>query len=94
MMLDMLYEQYAKKPVGICGVSAGALGGVRAVEQLRLVCIELHMVPIREAIYFSVVQNLFDNNGSIKDQSYHKRVKNFFDELIRYAKALKEAREK
>ena len=94
MMLDMLYQQYAKKPVGICGVSIGPLGGGMAVEQLRLVSIEFHMVPIREAVYFPTVQNLFDENGEIKEKaSYHERVKPFLDELVWYAKALKAARE-
>lgn len=94
MMLDMIYEEYARKPVGICGVSAGSFGGVRTVEQLRLVFIEFQMVPIREAIYFSNVHNLFDKNERIKDKSYYKRVKAFLDELIWYAQALKIAREK
>jgi NAD(P)H-dependent FMN reductase len=93
MMLDMLYEEYAQKPVGFCGVSAGALGGVRAVEQLRLVCIEFRMVPIREAVYFRLVQELFDQKGVIKDDSYRDRVRKFLDELTWYAKALKVARE-
>lgn len=94
MMLDMLYREYFKKPIGICGVSMGGLGGVRMVEQLRLVSIELHMVPIREAVYFSNVQQLFGEDGNIKDQSYAPRLKTFMDELFWYAKALKEAREK
>jgi len=64
------------------------------VEQLRLVAIEFHMVPIREALYFSMIKNLFDENGSIKDDSYHKRAKKFLDELIWYADALKAARSK
>jgi len=90
MMLDMLYEEYTAKPVGFCGVSAGGLGGARAVEQLRQVAIELHMIPIREALYFSGVQNLFDEEGQIKDDSYSKRVEVFLNELIWYAKKLEE----
>jgi len=93
MMLDMLYEEYFQKPVGFCGVSIGAVGGARAVEQLRLVCIELHMVPIREAVYFPTIQKLFDEKGAIKDESFHGRVGKFLDELVWYAKALKPARE-
>jgi len=89
MMLDMLYKQYAKKPVGICGVSAGGLGGARMVQQLRQICIAFNMIPIREAIYFSNVYDLFDEKGVIKDQSYYKRVKKFLDELIWFAKTLK-----
>jgi NAD(P)H-dependent FMN reductase len=93
LMLDMFYQEYFKKPVGFCGVSAGSLGGARVVEQLRLVSIELHMVPIREVMYFPVVQNLFDDSGGIKDNVYYDRVKNFLDELVWYAKVLKTARE-
>jgi NAD(P)H-dependent FMN reductase len=89
MMLDLLYKEYAQKPVGFCGVSIGGLGGARMVEQLRQVVIELHMVPIREAIYFSIVQNLFDESGKIKDESYHNRVQAFLSELTMYSKKLK-----
>lgn len=94
MMLDMLYQQYFNKPVGMCGVSAGPVGGARAVEQLRQVCVELHMVPIREALYFPFVQNLFDAGGKIKDNTYYDRVKKFLGELLWYAKALKVERKK
>ncbi len=93
MMLDLLYAQYAKKPVGFCGVSAGGLGGARCVEQLRQVIVELHMVSIREALYFPVVQDLFDDKGKIKNPaSYQKRVKTFLDELSQYAAALGSSR--
>ena len=94
LMLDMLYKEYAKKPVGICGVSKGLLGGSRAVEQLRQVAIEFHMTPIREALYFASIQDLFDENRNIKDASYAKKISIFMQELLWYAKALKEAREK
>jgi len=93
MMLDMLYGEYDRKPVGLCGVSMGGLGGARCVEQLRLVIAELHMVSIREALYFSGVRQLFDDKGTIKDNAYYARVKTFLDELIWYAQALKKAKE-
>lgn len=93
MMLDLLYQQYARKPAGICGVSSGGLGGCRVVEQIRLISIEFRMVPIREALYFSTVQDLFDDGGHIMDESYHDRASVFFSELSWYARALKAARE-
>ena len=93
IVLDMLYGEYERKPVGICGVSVGGLGGARVVEQLRIVAVEFHMVPIREAMYFSSVRELFGEKGAIKDESYRRRAKAFFDELVWYAKALKAARE-
>ena len=93
MMIDMLYKEYNRKPVGICGVSAGVLGGARVVDKLRLVAIELQMVPIREAVYFPKIQELFDENNNIIDESYKEKVKAFLNELVWYAKALKVARE-
>jgi NAD(P)H-dependent FMN reductase len=89
MMLDLLYKEYAHKPVGFCGVSAGGLGGSRAVEQLRQVAIQFRMVPICEAMYFSMIQSLFDEAGKIKDASYHDRVQTFLNELTSYAQKLK-----
>ncbi len=92
LMLDMLYQEYFNKPVGMCGVSIGPLGGGRAIEQLKQVAVEFHMVPIREALYFPYVQNLFDENGGIKDNTYADRVKNFLAELEWYAGVLKKER--
>ncbi len=81
IMLDMLYAEYAGKPVGICGVSVGPYGGVRAVEQLRQVAIELSMIPIREAIYFGNAGTLFDEAGNIVDTTYHGRIQKFLSTL-------------
>jgi NAD(P)H-dependent FMN reductase len=88
MMLDMAYKEYNKKPVAICGVSNGGMGGVRMTEQLRLVAIELQMVPISKAVYFSNVKTLFDEQGNITDESYYERLKKVFEELLWYTKAL------
>lgn len=92
LMLDQLYEEFNHKPMGICGVSAGPLGGARMLEQLRLVAVELQMVPARNAVYFSTVQNLFDEKGAMQDLSYVQKLATMFDEVVWYAKALKNAR--
>jgi len=81
MMLDMLYKQFYNKPLGICGVSAGGMGGSRMVEQLRQISIAFHMLPINNAVYFSNVQDLFKDDGAIKDEAYNRRVQRFFNDL-------------
>jgi NAD(P)H-dependent FMN reductase len=82
MMLDLLYQEYFGKPLGVCGVSSGPLGGARVVEQLRLVAVELRMQNMREALYFSSVQDQFDDSGAIKDkEAWGRRTKKFFEEL-------------
>ena len=93
MMLDQLYKEYNRKPAAICG-AGGGLGGARMVEVLRVALIELQMAPIRSAVYFSNIKNLFDESGAIRDESYRGKVRKLFEELEWYARALKEAREK
>lgn len=39
-------REKARKPVGICGVSSGAWGGTRMVEQFRRVCLAFHLGPL------------------------------------------------
>ena len=94
LLLDELYVEYNRKPVGICGVSNGAFGGARMVQSLRPVLIGLEMVPIKNALYFLNSKTLFDSEGRITDPSFVNRAKIFFDQIIWYAEALKVAREK
>ncbi len=87
MMLDMLYEEYARKPVGICCVSAGPFGGARMMQHLKALLVALRMVPAGE-LYFPSVYGLFDENGKINDKTYEERAMKFFDELMLYANML------
>lgn len=92
LLIDMAYKEYQHKPVAICGVSAGGLGGARVVENLIPVMIELQMVPIRNVVYFSNIKELFKESGEITDETYKERVTTMLDNLMWYAKALKAAR--
>lgn len=47
--LDYAYTQFNRKPAAFVGY--GGVGGARAVEQLRLVLIELQMAPLRAAVH-------------------------------------------
>ena len=47
--LDHAYAEFNRKPVAFVGY--GGVGGARAVEQLRLVCIELQMAPTKSAVH-------------------------------------------
>ncbi len=93
LLLDELYHEYARKPVGICGVSNGILGGARMAQSLRLVMIALEMVPIKNTLYFLNSKTLFDNEGRMIDSSFVNKAKIFFDQIVWYAEALKLARE-
>jgi NAD(P)H-dependent FMN reductase len=90
--LDMNLDEYIHKAVGICGVSAGAFGGVRAIEALLPVMRELGLVTIFWDVNFGNVQNLFDEQGNLLDQSYVRRLDKFLNELIWMARVLRYGR--
>ena len=47
--LDHAFPEFNRKPVAFAGY--GNVGGARAIEQLRLVTIELEMAPLRHAVH-------------------------------------------
>ncbi|MDO5647930.1 NADPH-dependent FMN reductase [Paracoccus sp. (in: a-proteobacteria)] len=47
--LDQAYKEWNRKPMA--ALAYGSMGGARALEQLRLMAIELQMVPLRNAVH-------------------------------------------
>ena len=89
--LDHLYHEWNNKPVAFVSYG-GAAGGSRAVQQLRLVVVELQMAPIRAGITLPFARRLFDERGEIQDESYDARADALLDQLVWWARALKAAR--
>ena len=52
--LDYAYWQLNRKPIGFVGY--GGVGGARAIEHLRLVSIELQMIPVRPAVHIAMAE--------------------------------------
>jgi NAD(P)H-dependent FMN reductase len=92
--LDWVYQEWNNKPVAF--VSYGSVGGARAVEQLRLIAIELQMAPMSAAVhipgadYFSMMfgktttEELFGKMQKAAD--------GMIEQLLWWAQALKNAR--
>jgi NAD(P)H-dependent FMN reductase len=91
--LDYLHGEIRRKPAVVCGLSGGAIGGARAVEQLKSVLIELHVVPIRESVYFTDARTLFDPEGLLLRPEFVDRIDYVISDLVWYAEALRWARE-
>ena len=92
-VLDSNLKEYIHKAVGVCGVSAGGLGGTRVIENLLPVLRELGLVTIFWDGNFSGVQRLFDGEGKILDDTYVRRIDKFLGELIWMSKVLRHGRE-
>jgi NAD(P)H-dependent FMN reductase len=68
-------------------------GGLRAVEQLRLVFAELHATTLREAVSFHSAWTLFDEDGQPHDPSgCTVAAKRMLDDLAWWGAALRTAR--
>jgi NAD(P)H-dependent FMN reductase len=91
-LIDWHYTEWRAKPVGF--VSYGGMsGGLRAVEQLRLVFAEMHAVGIRDTVSFHNARNHFDGEGNHKDPSgCDVAAKVLLDQLAWWGKALRDAR--
>jgi NAD(P)H-dependent FMN reductase len=90
--IDLLHAPWQRKPVGF--VSYGGMsGGLRAVEQLRLVFAELHATTLREAVSFHSAWTLFDEDGQPHDPSgCTVAAKRMLDDLAWWGAALRTAR--
>ncbi|MGC5009995.1 NADPH-dependent FMN reductase [Streptosporangium sp. DT93] len=91
-VIDWHDRQWRAKPVGF--VSYGGLsGGLRAVEQLRLVFAELHAVTVRDTVSFHGVWSRFDDAGVPNDpQGCEGAAKVLLDQLTWWARTLLEGR--
>lgn len=92
-VLDSCLPEYIHKAAGIVAVSAGAFGGARVVETSLAVLRELGLVTIFWDVNISAVGNVFDEEGSLRDDAVVRRTDKFLRELIWMAKTLRYGRE-
>lgn len=91
--IDWLKSEWQAKVVAF--VSYGGIsGGLRAVEQLRLVFAELHAVTIRDTVSLHDVHSLFDEDGRLKDPAGpDEAATTMLNHLSWWAHALRAARD-
>ncbi len=93
-LIDSAKAEWLAKPVGFVSYG-GVSGGLRAVEQLRLVFAELHAVTIRDGVSFPMAWERFDSAGETVDPEGPARALTLMvDQLLWWAIALDEARAK
>lgn len=89
--LDYLYHEWGYKPVGFVSYG-GHAGGSRAVEQLKQVALELHMVPVRDNVTISMVFTGLNEDGTPKDASYEKTLNKQIEQIVMLGNALRQVR--
>ena len=71
-LIDSYGEEWHAKPVAFISYG-GISGGLRAVEQLRLVFAELHAVTIRDSVSFAGAWEQFDSSGALRNPDRFER---------------------
>lgn len=88
--LDFLYAEWNNKVVGFVGY--GSAGGVRSVEQLRLICAELQMATVRNQVALNLM-NDFENFTKFKPQGFQEhKLDGLLDQLIMWGSAFQDIR--
>jgi NAD(P)H-dependent FMN reductase len=91
--LDAIYAPWNHKPVTFVSYG-GFAAGARAAEQLRLVAVELRMVPVRDEVNLKLPGLAADEQGRPADPLYAKKAKAALDDLLWWARVLKDGRER
>ncbi len=90
--IDFLFAEWNNKAAGFVGY--GSAGGVRAVEQLRLVMAEVQVATVRNQVMLSLHDD-FENYSVFKPRGHHeKTLGQVFDQVIAWGEAMKALREK
>ena len=91
--LDYAYPEWNRKPAAYVGY--GSVGAARSIEQLRLICVELQMAPMRNGVHIQGgdFMDVWQKGKDIRELSYlAQNSKAMLDELQWWAKALMAAR--
>jgi NAD(P)H-dependent FMN reductase len=92
--LDYAYNEWNRKPIGFVGY--GGVGGARAVEQLRLISVELQMAPVRTGVHIAWADYMQVATGDKKLSDFdhlNQSADDLLAQLAGWAKALKTARD-
>ncbi|MCX3059376.1 NADPH-dependent FMN reductase [Streptomyces beihaiensis] len=89
--IDWHNQQWHGKPIAF--VSYGGLsGGLRAVEQLRVVMAELNAMTIRNTVSFHNAYAAFGPDGRVDDPAVEGAAKAMLDQLAWWGHALRDAK--
>jgi NAD(P)H-dependent FMN reductase len=81
--IDLLYEEWRRKPIAISTVSNGSFGGTQVITSLQFTFFKIRAWVVPAMCPMPKAQELFDEAGNPADkQSLEKRVAPFVEELL------------
>jgi NAD(P)H-dependent FMN reductase len=89
--IDWLWPAWSHKPAAFV-TYGGWAGGARAAEQLTLVVTELRMVPVRDQVNLTLINQPLDERGQPTSEMLVKKAEVMLDELLWLTGVMREAR--
>jgi NAD(P)H-dependent FMN reductase len=92
--IDSVFVSFAfrNKPLAMVGYSGGVGGGIRAIEHLVQVAVEVEAAPLRSTVVLPFVDGQFDDDGQPTDPATEVSMQILLDDLAWWAAALGNAR--
>jgi NAD(P)H-dependent FMN reductase len=86
--IDLLYNEWHHKPIGLASVSNGNFGGVNALALVQNVFLKVRAVPVFPPFPVPNVQDNFDEEGNaVNKEITDKRAAGLLKELLWFAEA-------
>jgi NAD(P)H-dependent FMN reductase len=87
--IDYLKEgEFAQKAIGIAGVSAGMMGGMRAGLAMQQLALAISGFPAPQMLLVGQVTQRFDEVGNLTDPSFEKNIQAFLKQFTWLAEAV------
>lgn len=87
--IDLLYNEWYHKPVGLASVSSGGFAGVNALSLIQTVFLKIRAVPVFPPFPVPVVQDSFDDRGNAiaNKEVFDKKAATLLKELLWFSEA-------
>jgi len=92
--IDSVFVSFAfrNKPIAAVGYSSGVGGGIRAIEHLVQIAVEVEAVPLRSTVILPFVDKAFTEDGQPTDPATEVSMQIALDDLAWWGSALHTAR--
>ena len=89
-VVDLLYDEWYRKPIAIATASSGPFGGSQVITSLQFSLWKIRACMVPAMFPVPIVQNAFDEAGNATDKAAtNKRADVFIKELLWYMEATK-----
>lgn len=78
--IDWVAQGWYHKPIGFISYG-GISGGIRAVQQLKQVVLEVRMHPVHDNVYIPFVSQAFDESGNPTSDNLNNNLKSLVNEI-------------